>query len=200
MNERALRIAFFPLVAGLAAVVALSVLMAMSTGYTYGYEIRSWTYPSVAKGLGAVLGAAILAVLILSHSLKSKEERIEQGLLRWMDLNTDYLPRGWDQEVESVLEEGVEVGNFGADGFQVQEALEDRRAIRRLRSLLVRLMAVPISASTVIVAVSIWAVPAVGAFLQTQAFLNTTLIFLVSYGSLVAVGSFIAGLLLSLKD
>lgn len=200
MNERVVRIAFLPVLGALLAMFVLSALMAAATGYVYGLEIRLGTYTSLAKALAPILGASVLALIVVAQSLRKKEEEIEQALLRWLDTRGDWTPGEWDPEVERSLEEGVDLGNFGTEGIEIHEALREKNTMVRLRKYATRLFALPIAALTIIVAISLWAVPAAGAFLEYNSAMNTTFIFLTSYGTLMAVGSFVAAVLMTLKE
>lgn len=200
MNERVVRIAFLPVMGALVAMFVLSALMATLTGYVYTLETRLGTYTSLAKGLGPILGASILSLIVVAQSLRKREERIEQSLLRWLDTRGDWTPREWDPEVERSLEEGVDVGNFGTEGIEIHEALLEKNTLARLRKYSTRLFALPIVALTIIVAISLWAVPAAGVFLEYNAAINTTFIFLTSYGTLISVGSFVAAVFVTLKE
>jgi hypothetical protein len=200
MNERVLRISFLPLMAALVATFVFSALMAVTTGYVYREEIRIGTYPSLAKALGPVLGAAILGLIVVTHGLRLREERIEQDLLRWLDMKGEWMPSQWDEDVERALEEGVETGSYGPEGFEVEQALEEKRRAGRMRLHATRLFAIPIIALTIITGISLWAVPASGAFLQYNAVLNTTLIFLTTYGTPMAMGALVAAVIITMRE
>ncbi len=180
------------------ATFVLSAFMAFSTGYVYGLEIRLETYTSLARALAALIGATVLALMVVGHSLKVKQGQLEHRLMRWLEAQGDWVPREWDLSVERTIEEKAQVS--GVEGFEVEEALNEKRSLARKRRYATRLFALPLAAMSVIVAISLWAVPAAGAFLEHNAFINTTLVFLTSYGTLMAVGSFVAALFLVLKD
>jgi ABC-type transport system involved in cytochrome c biogenesis permease subunit len=200
MSERVVKVSFFPLLGALIATFLLSALVAMATGYTYGLEIRVGTYPVLVKALGPVIGATVIGLIIVTHTFRMRQERIEQDLLRWLEQRGDSVPRQWDADIERTLVENVDLGNYGPEGYEVEQALDERRDVWRLRRYAARLFAIPLITLTIIVAISIWAIPASGAFLDYQATLNTTLIFLTTYGAPMAAASFVVAVLLTMRD
>ncbi len=182
------------------ATFAMSLYFAMNTGYTYGPQISLANYTTLAKGLGAVLAAGVLLLIVVTHSLRIEEGQLEQRLMRWLESKGEWVGREWDDEMERAVEEKVELEEDEATGIALWETLADKGTAARLRRYSARLLAIPVTALAIIVAISLWAVPASGAFLQGQSELNTTLIFVTSYGTLVALGLFFAGLVTVLKE
>ncbi len=200
MNERVVRAAFFPFLGALIATFLLSAYFATATGYVYGQEIRSWNYSALAKGIGAVLAAGILALIITTHSLRMRESQLEHRLMRWLEGKGEWVSREWDDEIEMTLEEKAGYESDDADVAAVVDTLGEKRTLGRLRTYSARLLAIPIVGLTLIAAVSLWAVPAAGAFLESQWALNTALIFLTSYGTLVVMGLLVGAIVVVVKE
>lgn len=200
MRERALRIAFIVLAAALALLAGVSAYMAMELGYTYERAIRQAFYPALAQGLGPVVGLALLGLLAADHVFRTRIGQVENGLMRWVDAQGSWSPPAWDEEVERALVEGVQLGSFGYEGAEIQEALASRRSLLRERAWSVRLFALPLVALSAMAGFALWAVPAAGSFLEAQALLNTSFVFFISYGLPVALASLVAALLLAFWD
>lgn len=200
MRERALRGAFVGLTVALLAVAAASAYVALDLGYVYTEEVRLALYPALAKGLAPLLGVAVAAALVAGTALRRQADRIEQGLLRWVDAQGGWVPQAWDEEVELTLVQGVQTGQFGYDGAAVQEALVAHQNLLRRRAWAVRLLGVPVTGLAAMVGFSLWAIPASGAFLGSQVLLNTTFVFFTTYGLFVVAAALVIALLLSLGE
>lgn len=199
MDERVVRLAFIPLLGALLATFALSAYMGVTTGYTYGQEIRLETYSALAKGLGAVLGAGLLALIIVAHSLRMKEDQLQKRLIHWLEWKGQWAAKKWDEDMERALEKRIR-SDEESEGMEVAEVLDERRALASLRRYSTRLFALPVAALAAIVAISFWAVPATGGFLENLSALNTTFIFMVSYGTPVALGALFTAFVVVLKE
>lgn len=198
MNEQAVRVAFFPSLAALLALLGMSAYFAYTTGYSYGPTIRLGTYTAIAKGLGGVLGAALLAVIIVSLSLRMKQSGLEQALLRWLERNGEWAGRQYDEVMEMNLRQRI--GSVDSqEAIQVENALRERTLTEKLRKYATRLLAVPVVALAILVGISLWSVLASGAFLDNFPLLNTAFIFLVSYGTVLALTTLVAALVIVLR-
>lgn len=198
MNERAVRVAFFPSLAALLALLGMSAYFAYTTGYSYGPTIRLGMYTAIAKGLGGVLGAALLAVIIVSLSLRMKQSGLEQALLRWLERNGEWAGRQYDEVMEMNLRQRI--GSVDSqEAIQVENALRERTLTEKLRKYATRLLAVPVVALAILVGISLWSVLASGAFLDNFPLLNTAFIFLVSYGTVLALTTLVAALVIVLR-
>ncbi len=65
-----------------------------------------------------------------------------------------------------------------------------------MKAWTVRLFALPVFGLSLIVGLSLWAVPASEAFLFQQVVLNTTLLFFTSYGAMVSIASLLTAFFL----
>lgn len=123
----------------------------------------------------------------------------------------DYLEKELDDLLDAILVEE----ESGGGGRQVQQevgyqetrsalstdvrevigAVRERRALLARRSSLLRTMAGPLGMLAVLLATAAWAIPAAPVFLASQPALNTALVFLSTYGGVVAlVFAAVAGL------
>ncbi|MFQ5919546.1 MAG: hypothetical protein ACE5I4_05815 [Thermoplasmata archaeon] len=200
MNERVLKIAFLSLLGALLVTFALSWVFAVSTGYQYDAVISEQGYPALARGLIPLVGVSILALIAAHHVLRSHTHQIEQAMLRWLEARGEWIPRGWDDELERSLNEGVELGRFPDGEKDIKKALDDRRELLRLRSWSARLFGVPVFGFAAVVAVSFWAIPGFVPFLEGQVTLNTTFLYASSYGAGVAIAALLIALILVLRD
>ena len=195
VDEKALKISFVVLLAALAAIFPLSVAAAFATGFDYGQLATQSAYPTLAKGLAPVLGAAVLGLILSAHSRRSKIDAIERSLLRFLESRG--LPsQEWDEDLEEVLRSRADLGQYGRHGEEIQRALSARNELQRAKAWAARLLALPVLGLTLIVGLSLWAVPASEGFLLHQDALNTTLLFFTSYGTVVAMASLVAAFLL----
>jgi hypothetical protein len=200
MNERVLKIAFLSLLGALLVTFALSWVFAVSTGYQYGSIIGDLGYPALARGLIPLVGVSVLALIAAHHILRNRAHQIEQAMLRWLEARGEWVPRGWDDELEQSLQEGVDLGRFPDGEKDIKKALEDRKGILRLRSWSARLFGVPVFGFAAVVAVSFWAIPGFVPFLEGQATLNTAFLYATSYGTVVAIAALLIALVLVLRD
>lgn len=112
----------------------------------------------------------------------------------------DYLEKELDDLLDSILVEEDTGGQvqkevayqearptLSSDVKEVLAALRERRALLNRRGSLIRIMGGPLGMLAVLVASAAWALPATGAFLATQASLNTALLFTSTYGGVVAL-------------
>lgn len=117
--------------------------------------------------------------------------------------NEDYLEKELDDLLDAILmEEGGGGGTtqvqqqvtyeeqraaLSTDIREVIAAVRERRGLVARRSNLVRTLVGPLAMLGALLAMAAWAIPASAAFLGGQPALNTTLLFLSTYGGVVAL-------------
>ncbi|MEE8199164.1 MAG: hypothetical protein V3R48_05570 [Thermoplasmata archaeon] len=200
MNERVLRHAFLFLLGALLLTFVLSWVFAVSPGYTYGAIISEQGYPALARGLFPLVGVAVLALIVAHHILRGRTHQIEQAILRWLEARGEWAARGWDDELERTLQEGLALGRFPDGEKDIKEALQDRRGLLRLRSWSARLFGVSVFGLAAVVGISFWAIPGFMPFLEGQATLTTAFLYATSYGAGVAIASLLIAVTLVLRD
>jgi hypothetical protein len=112
----------------------------------------------------------------------------------------DYLEKELDELLDAILVEDEGGGQaqkevayqearptLSTDVKEVLAAMRERRALLARRANLIRTMGGPIGMLALLVASAAWALPATGAFLVSQASLNTALLFTSTYGGVVAL-------------
>ncbi len=201
VNVKVLRFSFFPLTALLALTFLFAIFMAYWTGWDYNTEVSREGFISVARSLGAVLGAGILAAAVVTQSLKARTDQIEQRLLAWLDKQGEPTPEIWNQGVEMALEETASAMTVGPQGPEILASLVERNHLASVRKYSSRLFSVTIAFLMVLVAVALWAIPATEMFLRiSQPTLNTAIVLLTSYGTIAAVGALVAAMILAIKE
>ncbi len=200
MNQRSVRVAFAPLLAALLLTLGLSAYIGLTSGWVYGPEIRMETYPTLARGLGAVLGAAVVGLIVVAHSLRAQQDQLEQRLMRWLEGRGGWVADAWDAETEAAVAEQAHVAEDPEGTVEVEVALGERHRLIQLRRHAARLFAVPIVALALIVGLALWAVPASGSFLGNVPILNTSLLLFASYGTLVALGALLVATVVALRE
>ncbi len=201
VNVRMLRLSFFPVTGAVALALILAIVGAVATGYQYSTAIALESYISMARSLAAVLGAGILAAAVITQSLNTRREQIEQRLLAWLDRQGEPTPEGWNAGVELALEESAAAITIGPQGHEIRQSLVDRKKLAAQKKYASRLFILPIASLATIVAISLWAIPASEMFLHiTYPSVNTTFVFLTSYGTMAAVGAIVAAMILVLRE
>ncbi len=196
MNERGLRSAFPPALAALILTLLAAAFMAYYTEYTYSQRVGFETYTSLGKGLAAVLGAAILGMAVVTHSIRLRREQLESRLMRWLEAQGGFILGEWGDDVEqALLDKEVEISadEETTEEVGVGEALEERSGLLRMRKYATRLFGVPVAAFIALAGISLWAIPASVAFLRVSyPLLGTTLIWFASYGTGAALAILVA--------
>ena len=200
MNERVLKIAFLSLLGALAVTFVLSWVFASTTGYRYGATISEQGYPALARGLVPLVGVTILALIVAHHILRNRTRQIEQAMLRWLETRGSWTARGWDEDVEQGLQEGLRLGQFPDGEKDIKEALQERRSLLRMQSWSARLFGVPAFGFATIVAISLWAIPGFVPFLDGQVTLSTAFLYATSYGAGVAIAGLLIALIFVLRE
>ncbi|MFQ5552582.1 MAG: hypothetical protein ACE5EW_02565 [Thermoplasmata archaeon] len=200
MNEKVLKITFSSLIGALALTFALSWVFAVVTGYQYGPTVSELGYPALARGLVPLVGVSVLALIAVNHILRGRTHQIEQAMLRWLEARGEWVARGWDDEVEHALQEGVKLGQFPDGEEDIKDALERRQGLLRVRAWSARLFGVPAFAFAAIVALSLWAIPGFIPFLEGQVTLGTAFLYATSYGAGVAIAALFIALIVVLRE
>ncbi len=200
MNERVLKIAFLSLLGALLVTFVLSWIFAVTTGYQYQAIISERGYPALARGIVPLVGVSVLGLIVAHHILRGRTHQIEQAILRWLEARGEWVARGWDDELERTLQEGLALGRFPDGEKDIKEALEDRRRLLRLRSWSARLFGVPVFGFAAVVGLSFWAIPGFVPFLDGQVTLTTAFLYATSYGAGVAIAALLVAVTLVLRD
>ncbi len=169
-----------------AATVVLSLITAQVTGYQYGALASFRTYNGILTGSAFVLAIVLLVGVLTLHRV----DRAARDLLREMgqELGTPALPSAPDRLREAVKKGLAQTPNLASEQ-DVERSLEAYESATRLRRDLRVLIAAPAGLLSAIFAVSAWALPATEGLLQNVPWLNTSLLFFVSYGMVVAAAS-----------
>lgn len=169
-----------------AAVVGLAFYTARITGYEYGALASFRAYNGILAGSAFVL-AVVLLVGVLTFV---RVDRTARALLRQMgeELGTGALPSAPDRLKGAVRAELAQTPNL-ATTQDLERSLKAYESAVRLRRDLRVLVAAPVGLLSAIFAVSAWALPATEGLLQSLPWLNTSLLFFVSYGMVVAAAS-----------
>lgn len=185
-SHRVLRILALTILAASVATVGLSFYAAHVTGYDYAPLNTFRTYTGVLYGsalvmVGVLLGGVLTVTRVDSAAreiLGSLRDRLRQEL-NWP------VPRS---QVRRLAREYVDHGGEGLARDEVGQELAEYEALvayaRNLRSLL----AAPVGLLAAIFAIASWALPA-ETFLHNVPVLNTTLVFFVTYGTVVAAAA-----------
>ncbi len=196
MNERGLRRAFPPVLAVLVLTFLVAAFLAYYTDITYSQEVGFETYTSLAKGLAAVLGAAILGMAVVTHSIRLRREQLESRLIRWLESQGGLIIGEWGDDVERALLE-----REGAATAGVPEALAERKVLLRMRKYTTRLFGVPVAAFIALVGTSIWAIPATEVFLRESfPLLGSMFIWFASYGTAASLAALVAVILRTSRE
>ncbi|MEE9236981.1 MAG: hypothetical protein V3U52_04260 [Thermoplasmata archaeon] len=112
----------------------------------------------------------------------------------------DYLEKELDELLDAILAKDSRGGQaqqevvyqearttLSSDVKEVLGAMRERRSLLARRRDLIRVMGGPIAMLAVLVASAAWALPASGGFLVAQANFNTALLFMETYGGVVAL-------------
>lgn len=200
MDQRFVRAAFAPLAAALFLTLGLAVYVGLTKGWVYGQPVLLETYPALARGLGAVLGAAVVGLIVVAHALRTEQSQLEQRLMRWLEGHGGWIADAWDAETEAALAEQARMADAEREGVEVEVALGERHRLIQLRRQVARLFGVPIFALALIVGLALWAVPASDEFLNAFPSVNTSLLLFLSYGTLVALGSLLVATVAALRE
>lgn len=169
------------------ATVVLSIYSANATGYNYDPVVSSRTYNGILVGSAFALAIIILASVLTIYRIDSDS----QQLLRTVSvaLGMGAFPVR-PEELDTILKEEVKWSPNSPRTQRVKRTLGEYWKLQDFRRNLRALVAAPVGLLSAIFAISSWALPA-ETFLRSVAVLNTTLLFFITYGMVVAVASVI---------
>jgi hypothetical protein len=187
--RRVMRALAMTIVVGSVLTVVLSLYVASQTGYEYAPLVSFRTYNGVLVGSALVLigtlAAGLLTLLRVDNDARSVRLAVETKLRREVDWPVS------TQDADRLAREFVNQGPETAATQAISEDLQVYDRLTRFRQDLRTLLAAPLGLLAAIFAISAWALPA-EAFLQNLQTVNTTLLFFVSYGLVVAVAAVVA--------
>ncbi|MFQ6012776.1 MAG: hypothetical protein ACE5LS_03930 [Thermoplasmata archaeon] len=177
------------IVVGSVLTVVLSFYMASETGYEYTPLTSFRTYNGVLIGSALVLvgtlAAGLLTFLRVDGNARSVLLGVETKLRREVDWPVS------TPDAERLAREFVTQGPETAATQAISEDLEVYDRLTQFRQDLRTLLAAPLGLLAAIFGISAWALPA-EVFLQNVHVVNTTLLFFVTYGLVVAVAAVVA--------
>ncbi|MDX1534820.1 MAG: hypothetical protein R3291_04300 [Thermoplasmata archaeon] len=169
--------------------VALSFYMASQTGYEYAPLASFRTYNGVLVGSALVLigtlAAGLLTLLRVDNNARSVLLGVETKLRREVDWPVS------TQDAKRLAREFVTQGPETAATVAISEDLKVHDQLTQFRQDLRTLLVAPLGLLAAIFGISAWALPA-EVFLQNLHLVNTTLLFFVTYGLVVAVAAVVA--------
>ncbi len=195
-TRKVLRILTVCIWAASIATVALSFYTAQLTGYNYGPLNSFRTYNGVLTGSAFVLAIVVLAGLLTIHRVDASSQQLVRSMGDALGVDASLPVRV--SEVEATVEEELRQTPNSPKGQWLRTAVEEYHGLQSFRRDMKTLLAAPVGLLSAIFAVSAWALPA-ETFLQNFYVLNTTLLFFVTYGMVVAVASVIAATLVMLS-
>lgn len=167
------------------ATVGLSFYTAQVTGYQYGALTSFRTYNGILTGSAFVMAIVLLVGVLTLHRVDRTSRDLLQELRESVGSGGSSSP---DRLREAVREELAQTPN-SVTRQDLEQSLEAYESAVTLRRDLRVLIAAPVGLLSAIFAVSAWALPATEVFLQSVPWLNTSLLFFVSYGMVVAAAS-----------
>ncbi len=196
-SHKILRIVTAVVWAASIATVALSLYVAHATGYHYAPLQSFRTYNGILTGSAFVLAIVLLAGVLTIQRVDTTMERLFESMGEGLFVGSG---RPADvSELQTAVNERVQQTSNTAQAQRLQQSLEEYTSLQSFRRNLKSLIAAPVGLLSAIFAVSAWALPA-ETFLQNLALLNTTLLFFVTYGMVVAIASAAAAALLMLSS
>lgn len=187
--RRVMRVLAATIVAGSVLTVVLSFYMASETGFEYAPLVSFRTYNGVLVGSALVLvgtlAAGLLTLLRVDNSTRSALLGVETKLRREVDWPVS------TQDAKRLAREFVTEGPETAATVAISKDLEVHDQLAQFRQDLRILLIAPLGLLAAIFGISAWALPA-EVFLQNLHVVNTTLLFFVTYGLVVAVAAVVA--------
>jgi hypothetical protein len=187
--RRVMRTLAWTIIAGSILTVVLSFYMASQTGYEYAPLVSFRTYNGVLVGSALVLvgtlAAGLLTLMRVDNNARSVLLGVETKLRREVDWPVS------TQDAKRLAREFVTQGPETAATVAISEDLKVHDQLTRFRQDLRTLLVVPLGLLAAIFGISAWALPA-EVFLQNLHLVNTTLLFFVTYGLVVAVAAVVA--------
>ncbi len=191
--SRGLRILTAIIWAASAAVVILSFYTANVVDYQYQPITSFNTYNSILTSSALVLAVIILAGIVTLQRVDTSSQQVLRSISEGLDLDA-VLPVKASVVKATVEKELRETPNSSRTQW-LRRAFEEYEGLQRLRKDVKSLLAAPAGLLAAIFGISAWALPATEVFLNTFSILNTTLLFIVTYGMVVAIASVIVAAL-----
>ncbi len=177
------------IVVGSIITVVLSFYMASQTGYEYAPLVSFRTYNSVLVGSALVLIGTLAAGLLTMLRVDAQGRSVLLGVETKLRREVEWPVS--TRDAERLAREFVTQGPESAATVAISEDLKVYDQLTRFRTGLRTLLAAPLGLLAAIFGISAWALPA-EVFLQNLPLVNTTLLFFVSYGLVVAVAAVVA--------
>lgn len=188
-SHRIMRALAVSILAGSVATVILSFYAAVVTGYDYEPLSTFRTYNGVLLGSALVLVGVLVAGILTTSRVESTIRDVLGGLQDKVRREVNWpVPRS---EVRRLAREFVEQGPDSPVKEEIAQDLQTVEALGTFRRDLRSLLAAPVGLLASIFAISAWALPA-ETFLRHAAVVNTTLLFFVTYGTIVAAAAVVA--------
>ena len=187
--RRVMRVLAATIIGGSILTVVLSFYMASETGFEYAPLVSFRTYNGVLVGSALVLvgtlAAGLLTLMRVDNSTRSVLLGVETKLRREVDWPVS------TQDAKRLAREFVTQGPETAATVAISKDLEAHDQLAQFRQDLRILLIAPLGLLAAIFGISAWALPA-EVFLQNLQLVNTTLLFFVTYGLVVAVAAVVA--------
>ncbi len=187
--RRVMRVLATTIVVGSILTVVLSFYMASQTGYEYAPLLSFRTYNGVLVGSALVLIGTLTAGLLTLLRVDAQGRSVLLGVETKLRREVDWPVS--TRDAERLAREFVTQGPETAATVAISEDLKVHDQLIRFRTGLRTLLAAPLGLLAAIFGISAWALPA-EVFLQNLPLVNTTLLFFVSYGLVVAVAAVVA--------
>ncbi|MFQ5838263.1 MAG: hypothetical protein ACE5HJ_05715 [Thermoplasmata archaeon] len=195
-SHRVMKILTASILSGSVATIVLSIYAALVTGYHYGALTSFRTYNGILTGSAFILAIVLLAGFLTVHRVDASSQQILKSVRNVVQSET-----GWtvsNSRVKEAVGEVLQQAPNSPKAEWLRQTVEEYEDLQRFRRDMKHLLAAPVGLLSAIFAISAWALPATEAFLQGFYYVNTALLFFVTYGMVVAVASVIAAALVML--
>jgi hypothetical protein len=196
-SRKVMKILTACILGGSVATIVLSFYTALLTGYQYGPVTSFRTYNGILTGSAFVLAIVILAGMLTVHRIDASSQQVLRSVQEALQSET-----GWsvpDSNVMEAVEEMLEQTPNSPKAEWLKRSVNEFKELQQFRRDIKALVAAPVGLLSAIFAISAWALPATETFLQHLYYLNTTFLFFVTYGMVVAVASVIAAVLVMIS-
>ncbi len=187
--RRVMRALAATIVIGSILTVVLSFYMASQTGYEYAPLVSFRTYNGILVGSALVLIGTLTAGLLTMLRVDTQARSVLLGVETKLRREVEWPVS--TRDAERLAREFVTQGPESAATVAISEDLKVHDQLTLFRTGLRTLLAAPLGLLAAIFGISAWALPA-EVFLQNLPLVNTTLLFFVSYGLVVAVAAVVA--------
>ncbi|MCJ2519935.1 MAG: hypothetical protein LN412_03170 [Candidatus Thermoplasmatota archaeon] len=196
-NRRFLKIVTASIWAGSIATIALSFYTARATGYEYAPLTSFRTYNGILTGSAFALAIIMISGILTMHRVDASSQRLVKSMREALEPN--YLPVNVSQ-IQVAANEEFEQRPNSSKAQWLHQTLKEYHDLQIFRRDIKSLLAAPVGLLSAIFAISAWALPATEVFLQGSVYLNTTLLFFVTYGMVLAIASVIIAVLVMLSS